>query len=101
MSEMLNTERLREKKRLNGQLRVWREKERLSQTDVAEMLGVARSTYVRYENGATMPTAFALLQISRILGIPATELYESFIHSDGYIPLRELPDYVREREAVY
>ncbi len=98
---MLRTERLRTVGRLNEQLRVWREKERLSQSDVAEMLGVARSTYVRYENGATMPTAFALIQISRILGISPTDLYESFIRSDGYIPLREMPEHVREREAIY
>ena len=48
----------------------------LTQSDLAEKLGVERSTVAKWESGAAAPRAVTLLRLAKILQCPAEELFE-------------------------
>ncbi len=61
--------------RYESRLRKYREKEGLSQEDLARMLGVSRQTIVNIERGLSEPKVFLALAIAAALGIAVTELF--------------------------
>lgn len=56
-------------------LRQEREALGLSQADVAEQVGVHRTTYIAYEQGGRMPSLHVAHRISRVIGKPVLELW--------------------------
>ena len=84
----------------NKKLNNWRNQKNYSQTSLAEKLGIARSTYIGYEKQGRMPTAYVVLQLSRLLDIPINEVYESFEMSDGYVHLTDVPELENKEEAL-
>ena len=51
-----------------------RQEQGLSQSGLAEALGVSRQAVSRWETGAAMPSAENLLCLSRLYGVPMDEL---------------------------
>ena len=60
---------------MNGKLRKFRLQANLSQTDVANRLGISRQAYSRYENSNTVPSVNRLFEISKIFGIDILQLF--------------------------
>lgn len=58
----------------NKNLKLAREQKGLSQKDVAEKIGVAKSTYSLYESGNREPNVQTIKKISDVLGVSADEL---------------------------
>lgn len=55
------------KDKFNENLRQARLKKRLTQQQVADKLGIAKSTYCQYETGASEPSVLRLKEIAKIL----------------------------------
>jgi len=60
--------------KFNENLRSAREQKGLSQKDVAEGIGVAKSTYSLYESGGREPNVQTIKKISDVLNVSADEL---------------------------
>ena len=58
----------------NENLRWAREQKGLSQKDVAERIGVAKSTYSLYESGNREPNVHTIKKIADVLDVSADEL---------------------------
>lgn len=58
----------------NENLKNARLKKGLSQKDVAEKIGVAKSTYSLYESGSREPNVQTIKKISDVLGVSADDL---------------------------
>lgn len=58
----------------NENLRIARERKGLTQKDVAESIGVAKSTYSLYESGSREPNVQTIKKIANVLKTPADEL---------------------------
>ena len=58
----------------NENLKWAREQKGLSQKDVAEKIGVAKSTYSLYESGNREPNVQTIKKIADVLGVSADEL---------------------------
>lgn len=58
-----------------SKLKELREKKKLSQYKVAEILGVAQSTVAMWESGTNIPTADKLPRIAEVLGCSIDELF--------------------------
>lgn len=54
-------------------------KTKYSQKQVADMLGVERSTYTKYESGATEPSITVLRKLKQIYNVS----YDELLHSDA------------------
>ncbi len=52
----------------------FRQKNKLTQDDIARQLNMPRSTYATYEQGQARPGVEVLIQISEIFGIPLADL---------------------------
>lgn len=61
--------------RLANRLRVARAERNLSQTDLAESVGVSRQTISSIETGQYGPSALLALRIARALDRPITDLF--------------------------
>lgn len=61
-------------KYFNENLRLAREQKGMSQKDVAERIGVAKSTYSLYESGNREPNVQTIKKIADVLCISADEL---------------------------
>lgn len=55
-------------------LKCAREKKKMSQKEVAESIGVAKSTYSLYESGSREPNVQTIKKISDVLSVSADEL---------------------------
>ena len=53
--------------KFNENLRKARQEKRLTQQQVADLLGVAKSTYCQYETGASEPNILRLKKLAKIL----------------------------------
>lgn len=53
--------------KFNENLRKARQEKRLTQQQVADLLGVAKSTYCQYETGASEPNIVRLKKLAKIL----------------------------------
>jgi transcriptional regulator with XRE-family HTH domain len=54
--------------KFNENLRKARREKKLTQQQVADLLGVAKSTYCQYETGASEPNILRLKKLAKILG---------------------------------
>jgi len=61
-------------RKFNENLKIARERAGLSQKDVAEKIGVAKSTYSLYESGNREPGVPVIKKIAGVLGVSADEL---------------------------
>lgn len=55
-------------------LRVFRERDKISQIELAERVGVAQNTICQWENGARRPNIDMLIRLTEIFGCTADEL---------------------------
>ena len=60
--------------KFNENLKIARERKGLSQKDMAENIGVAKSTYSLYESGNREPNVQTIKKIADILNVSADEL---------------------------
>lgn len=60
--------------KFNENLKIARERKGLSQKDMAESIGVAKSTYSLYESGNREPNVQTIKKIADILNVSADEL---------------------------
>ena len=60
--------------KFNENLKIARERNGLSQKDIAEGIGVAKSTYSLYESGNREPNVQTIKKIADILNVSADEL---------------------------
>ena len=60
--------------KFNENLKIARERKGISQKDMAESIGVAKSTYSLYESGNREPNVQTIKKISDILNVSADEL---------------------------
>jgi transcriptional regulator with XRE-family HTH domain len=59
---------------LPGNIRMLRRKLSLSQEELGALIGLNRGNIASYENGSAEPRICNLLKLSRILGVPVTDL---------------------------
>ena len=62
--------------KLNDKIKILREKLGLTQSEIAECLGVDRSTYTYYENGRTIPPWHTLRKIAQVFRVSYSDLLE-------------------------
>ena len=60
--------------KFNVNLKIARERKGLSQKDIAETIGVAKSTYSLYESGNREPNVQTIKKIADLLNVSADEL---------------------------
>lgn len=60
----------------SDKLKLYRRMLNVTQEDIADALGVDRSTYSYYEAGKSVPTSDGIHMIANILGVPANILFE-------------------------
>lgn len=63
-------------------LRRNRERLKLKQSDVADRIGVATQTYMKWENGKNEPKASDINKLAKILDVTATEICQGKMHDD-------------------
>lgn len=73
--------------RLALMIRTAREALGLTQSNVARRLGISQSMYSRFETGRTVPDAYTLGRISRILDLRCDEIFDAVMR-DGPKPIR-------------
>ena len=61
---------------LTQKLKAFRESRGYSQNQLADYLGIERSSYTRYETGETEPSLFALKKLSILYGVSADFLLD-------------------------
>lgn len=89
----------------NDNLKNERLKRSISQKEMAEMIGVAKSTYSLYESGKREPGILTIKKIADVLGVSADDLLgidspEPFLSMVGYTPteleeIKSFAEYVR------
>ena len=60
----------------NNVLKILRSECRLTQQQVAQVLGIDRSTYAHYENAAIKPPAKAMFKLARLYNVSLDELWD-------------------------
>ena len=60
---------------LNKRIRVYRAEHRLSQSDLAEIIGVTRKTISTIEVGRFVPSTIIALKIARHFRVPVEEIF--------------------------
>ncbi len=75
------------KGKLNNRIRVYRAEHRLSQSDLAERIGVTRKTISTIEVGRFVPSTVIALKIARYFNVPVEDIFS-------------LDDDVDENEAI-
>jgi len=63
------------KAKLNNRIRVYRAEHRLSQSDLAERIGVTRKTISTIEVGRFVPSTVIALKIARYFGVPVEDIF--------------------------
>ena len=76
-------------KRLQTQIKTRRKAARVSQTDVASRLGIARNTYSQYETGARTIRVEHLPQLAKLFGCTIDDLFTN--NTQAWIPVSEPP----------
>jgi len=61
--------------RLENRIRVFRAEHRLTQSDLAEAIGVSRKTISTVEVGRFVPSTIIALQIARYFDVPVEEIF--------------------------
>lgn len=72
----------------------------LNQSDMPDILGIQRSTWANYENGATEPPIETIIKISRYFGISLDDLMLKKLDSDKYQSIVDegTPPYEEQQE---
>lgn len=76
----------------NDYLRSLRKDKKMTQDDVAEILGIERSTYTKYESGTSRPNSEMLKKLSQLFDVSINDLldsHENEIPSNVKILLRD------------
>ena len=60
-------------------LRQYRVQADLTQTELAQRLGVRQSTVSQWENGISIPSAMRFVQLANVLDVPVSDLLESIV----------------------
>jgi putative transcriptional regulator len=60
---------------LDNRIRVYRAEHRLSQSDLAQIIGVSRKTISTIEVGRFVPSTIIALKIARHFGVPVEEIF--------------------------
>lgn len=60
---------------LAGRVRELRERQEMTQADVARLAGIARSQILMLERGERAPTVVTVAAVARALGVPVAELF--------------------------
>ncbi len=60
---------------LNNRIRVFRAEHRLSQSDLADRIGVTRKTISTIEVGRFVPSTVIALKIARYFGVPVEDIF--------------------------
>lgn len=60
---------------LNNRIRVFRAEHAMSQSDLAEAIGVSRKTISTIEVGRFVPSTIIALRIARYFGVPLEEIF--------------------------
>ena len=60
---------------LKNRIRVFRAEHRLSQAELAEIIGVTRKTISTIEVGRFVPSTVISLKIARYFGVPVEEIF--------------------------
>lgn len=60
---------------LNNRIRVYRAEHRLSQTELAHLIGVSRKTISTIEVGRFVPSTVIALKIARQFDVPVEEIF--------------------------
>lgn len=63
------------KGKLNNRIRVFRAEHRLSQSELADQIGVTRKTISTIEVGRFVPSTVIALKIARFFGVPVEEIF--------------------------
>jgi len=63
------------KGRLENRIRVFRAEHRLSQSDLADEIGVTRKTISTIEVGRFVPSTVIALKIARHFGVPVEDIF--------------------------
>ena len=61
--------------KLNNRIRVFRAEHRLSQTELAERIGVSRKTISTIEVGRFVPSTIIAMKIARFFNVPVEEVF--------------------------
>ena len=61
--------------KLNNRIRVFRAEHRLSQSDLAEQIGVTRKTISTIEVGRFVPSTVIALKLARYFAVPVEEIF--------------------------
>ena len=73
--------------RIENRLQILRELHEMKQQDVADVLGVSRSTYANYESGRRAPDIDTLIHLADIYGITLDELTGHHVKPSNSIKL--------------
>ena len=80
---------------IRNNLKSYRHKYEMNQTEFARFLGVALPQYNRYENNQTQPTLIVALRISERLGVAVNEIFTIVSEIQkaglGYVLIQMLP----------
>ena len=60
---------------LNNRIRVYRAEHRISQTELADLIGVTRKTISTIEVGRFVPSTVIALKIARQFGVPVEDIF--------------------------
>lgn len=60
---------------LENRIRVYRAEHRLSQTELADVIGVSRKTISTIEVGRFVPSTVIALKIARHFGVPVEDIF--------------------------
>lgn len=68
---------IKSKEELRKNLKFMRKYNNVTQAEIADKLGMDRSTYAYYETGKTVPGIFTLIKISEFLGCDINSLIKA------------------------
>ena len=75
------------KGKLDNRIRVFRAEHRLSQSDLAERIGVTRKTISTIEVGRFVPSTVIALKIARFFGVPVEEIFSLTDSAESIEPI--------------
>ena len=87
--------------KFNENLREAREKKKMSQKDVADIIGVAKSTYSLYESGNREPNVQTIKKISDALDVSADELLGLNIEPDTIAAHKDGENFTKITKRTY
>lgn len=68
--------------KIGGKIKAYRKNLKLTQAEMANKLGIPRSTYANYENDSREPNIDILNKISSVIGIPLNDIFNAPPSSD-------------------